>query len=309
MLIIRHRFKLILAGLASGILAACSGEPAGSADILREADLPDGPRVQFEVHAAPSLAEGSMDLVLVPGLSSPASVWDAVTAALEGEARIHLAQLAGYAGTAPVRTRNGVLADAQADIEAYLETCCPGGAVVAGHSLGGTIALAAAHNRPDLVRRVVVIDARPNAGGPPNAMLLNRRAAGTRDGVLSASDAAFAAEVRKQAADMFATDPADVDRIVQWSLDSHRPTVAQSLYELTLADQRPLHSAVVAPVTVLAAWHADRGFTFEESTTYWGGLFSELPNGEVRLVRDARHFIMLDQPEALVLEIRRLLQR
>lgn len=300
--------RLVLAHSVLTIVAAClsacsapGGNSAGG--LLNDPALPEGPRVSFEVRAASSGTAPAADMVLIPGLSSPAPVWDATANRLQDHARVHLAQLAGYAGAEPVRTRDGVLADAEADIIDYLQSCCGAPVVLVGHSLGGTIALAVAHNRPDLVARVVIVDARPSAGGPDNRLLLQRRAAGTRDGVLAASEEAFAAEVRTQASEIFATDPADVERIVQWSLDSHRPTVAQSLFELTLTDQRPLHPGMTTPVTVLAAWHVDRGFAFEDSVAYWEGLYAGLPDADVRLVRDSRHFIMLDQPDRLVAEL------
>lgn len=300
-----HGFgRLCGAVILAATLTACGSGPE---DILREADLPEGPRVTFEVREPDGDNAARTDVLFIPGLSSPASVFAETADALGGAYRIHLTQLAGYAGMPPVRTRDGVLKDAQAEIATYLETCCPDGAILVGHSLGGNIGIGITHARPGLVSHLVIVDARPSAGGSSNAMALRARASGQRRGVLDASDAEYEARNRQLVSDVFASTPEHVDLVVGWSMNSHRPTVAQTLYELTLTDQRPLLPEIQTPTTILATWHPDRRFTFEESTTYWNGLYEALPNGEVRLVRDSRHFIMLDQPAAFVAELQRVI--
>jgi len=94
-------------------------------------------------------------LVLVHGLGGSAANWVEFLAAAAGRFRVLVPDLPGHGGSGRARRGSGM--SQFADIVAGLierETAAP--ALVAGHSLGGLVALRLAHRRPELVRALLL---------------------------------------------------------------------------------------------------------------------------------------------------------
>lgn len=108
--------------------------------------------------------DGSARVVLIHGGAQNAHTWDTVALAL-GEPLLapdlpghgHSDSPAPGVGTAP-----GANA---ADLSAVLDEQAPDAEVVVGMSLGGLTAIALAAGRPDLVRRLVLVDITPGVTG------------------------------------------------------------------------------------------------------------------------------------------------
>src|SRR6188508_222877 len=91
-------------------------------------------------------------VLLLHGLGGAASNWVAVAPALAERARIVVPELPGHGGSSALPAPVATL-DAYADrVAGVLETP----AVVAGHSLGGVVALRLALRHPRLVRGIVL---------------------------------------------------------------------------------------------------------------------------------------------------------
>ena len=98
---------------------------------------------------------GGVPLVLVHGLGGAAANWVEVVAQASGRFRLLVPDLPGHGGSG--RARRGAGISDFADVVAGLiehERLEP--ALVAGHSLGGLVALRLAHRRPDLVRGLLL---------------------------------------------------------------------------------------------------------------------------------------------------------
>ncbi|HEX4296309.1 MAG TPA: alpha/beta fold hydrolase, partial [Rhizomicrobium sp.] len=88
------------------------------------------------------------DLVFIPGLASSRATWKATADRLRGHYRLHLIQLAGFAGEAPRANAAGaVLVPTAEAIDAYLVEAHLTPATLIGHSLGGTTILYLAQHR------------------------------------------------------------------------------------------------------------------------------------------------------------------
>jgi pimeloyl-ACP methyl ester carboxylesterase len=62
------------------------------------------------------------DVVLIPGLACSSAVWDATAAHLEGHFRVHVVQLAGFAGSPPLANAQGPVIQPTVDaIDAYIK--------------------------------------------------------------------------------------------------------------------------------------------------------------------------------------------
>lgn len=260
----------------------------GSAHVVRD-------RISVEV-----VGQGP-DLVLIPGLASSRETWRRTAERLRGRYRVHLVQLAGFAGE-PARgdVSTGVMEPATADIDAYLASL-PRPPIVMGHSLGGTIGLALAERHPEHMSRLLIVDSLPFYGvlaGGPNATAESVRpiAEGFRGQMRGAMPEPMARAMMSQ----MVTAPADVDRVVSWTLASDPRAVGGAMVEDMTLDLRPGLAAVRTPVTVL--------YETQIKAMIETGYATLGPKTLVE-VPGAKHFIMYDQPDAFDAQVDAFLKR
>lgn len=109
------------------------------------------------------VVEGSgPDVILIPGLASSRDVWSGSAIRLRRTHRVHVVQVAGFAGTpaGPNGTGkvNAPVADAVTNYIARQRLKAP---ALTGHSLGGEIALMIGARHPGSVGRLIIVDALP----------------------------------------------------------------------------------------------------------------------------------------------------
>src|SRR5690606_22980294 len=121
-----------------------------------------GGHVQVEV-----VGEGR-PLLMIPGLNSAAEVWRETCHAPKQVQR-HLVQLPGFAGARPAAPRPADFLPAMRDeLLAYVRARKLERPAVAGHSLGGVLALQMAVQAPAEVGPLLVVDALPFYAGIQN---------------------------------------------------------------------------------------------------------------------------------------------
>ncbi len=168
-------------------------------------------------------------------------------------------------------------------------------AVVAGHSLGGTIALAAAHRRPDLVAAVVAYES-------PLSWTdwWPRRGPGT--GPLEEDEPAVAAErfMRRVAgAEVWASLP-------EATRQRRREEGAALVAELSTVRR----SAPFVPVEISVPTTISRGADADEYRRRAGAVLSEqIPGAELVLLEGAGHGAHTSHPEDFAALVRRGLER
>lgn len=236
-------------------------------------------------------------LVLVHGLATTRLIWRHAAPILDRRRRVIRIDAPGFGASAP--------AGRGFDLRAVAARVAGGLAAagvdepfdLVGHSMGGAIALVLAAQRPDAVRRLVLVapaGLRPIPGiaaaafGATGAPLIALRrlaapltdttwgrrlllATGTVDGAL--------------------ISPADARSMVRASRGATR--VRQALAAVAAADLRPLLGLVTAPLGLL--WGA------EDRIIPPGGaeqILAHRPDALVRLVPAAGHIVMMERPDA-----------
>ena len=239
------------------------------------------------------------DVILIPGLASSREVWRAEAERLKATHRVHLVQLAGFAGE-PWAHGDGAFVEPVVDeLARYIREAGLERPAVIGHSMGGLTAVLLAQAEPGLVGKVMSVDSLPffSAMFGPQVTAETARpfAAQAAAGILGADEAGFRAQ-QAQTAIGLVRDPATREAMVEWSMATDRQAMAAAIRDVMTTDARPGLAAMTTPVWALYASDADGGAPAAGADALWGREYAALPG--VRLIRvdGSRHFIMADQP-------------
>ncbi len=240
------------------------------------------------------------DVILIPGLASSRDVWADLGSTLEKNHRLHLVELAGFASTPAIADPDGkVVAPAADAIADYIRTQHINAPTIVGHSLGGEIALMLGARHPDLVSRVMVVDALPFYTLMLNPAATREsatpQAASTRDWLLAQSPDQRLA-FQKTSIDRLAKTEAERPALVAAGMRSDSKTVADAVYELMVTDLRPELGRIKAPIAVVYAYDAVYGIPAGQVDAMYRQAYASAPDVHFTRIDDSFHFIMLDQP-------------
>lgn len=239
-------------------------------------------------------------VLLVHGLGGSADNWVEVVPELVQRHRVIAVDLPGHAGSAPLAL-GATMDDFAAATAAVLDAEGLDGAVVAGHSLGGLVALRLARTRPDLVRGLLLVAPAGIATTSRVVEALVIAAAAIRPGRI-------AARFRHRWADRvwyrravfrpwFVSDPvALTPRATHGLLSAQaRHTDTKVAGRAMIADDpRQDLPDVACPVVVL--WGArDAQLPLEDAFEYARRLRAKL-----RLVADCGHLVIVERPHAFL---------
>jgi 2-succinyl-6-hydroxy-2,4-cyclohexadiene-1-carboxylate synthase len=224
------------------------------------------------------------DLLLLHGFTQTGASWGGVTRALAGRYR----PLAPDLGPGPW----------EAELD-RLEALAPAGAVIAGYSMGGRLALALALRRPERVRRLVLVSASPGLARADERA--ERRAA----------DAALADRIERIGLDAFAREwasqPLFADQPEAVAALAHEDRLRRSAADHA-AQLRGLGTGVMPPLwerlgelaMPVALVVGERDAKFRAIAARMG---ERLPNARVIVVAGAGHAVQLERPEAVAAAI------
>lgn len=283
------------------LLASAVGLAAGSLALTARAEPASVSQTAFTSDRLSVQVIGSgPDVILIPGFGSSREVWRPLAERLSATHRVHLVQLAGFAGE-PWSHGDGPFVQPAVDaIAAYVRQAGLDRPAVIGHSMGGLSAVMLAQQHPELVGRIMSVDSLPffsalygpQATAETAAPFAEQAAAG----ILNADDAGFRAGQTAGAAGL-SRDPATQAAMVEWTVASDRRAMAAAIREVMTTDTRPGLAAMTTPVWAVYASDADGGAPAAMADAMWGREYASLPGVTLIRVDDSRHFIMADQPE------------
>jgi pimeloyl-ACP methyl ester carboxylesterase len=288
---LRALFAASVAALAVGAFAnVVRAEPAAA---VQSAPAFASDRLSVEVVGS------GPDVILIPGLVSSREVFRAEAERLKATHRVHLVQLAGFAGEPWTHGDGAFVEPAVEDLARYIRETSLDHPAVIGHSLGGFSALMLAQRHPDLVGRAMSIDSLPfysamfgHEATPESARPFADRMVGQ---ILSMDDAAFRAG-QAQSAVALARDPGTRAAMTDWAMASDRHAMASAMRDLMTTDLRPGLAAMTTPVWAIYASDADGGAPAAMADAMWTAEYADLPGVKLVRVDGSRHFIMADQP-------------
>jgi pimeloyl-ACP methyl ester carboxylesterase len=248
------------------------------------------------------------DVILIPGLASSGHVWDPTVAHLAVTHRVHIVQVAGFAGTPAGSNASGpVLEPVVSAVHDYIAANHLEGAAVIGHSLGGTIAMRLAISHPGDAGRVMVVDALPYIGmmfGPQlTVAMIQPQATMIRNQTVNGTQEAYTAGEPAQMAPLIKSKNAEAEAAVAAAVASDHRVVGQALYDDLLTDMRPDLAKITVPVSVLYPWDETGRAPQQVLDSLYTQAFAPLPHGKVERIDGSYHFIMIDQPSVFLQKV------
>lgn len=246
------------------------------------------------------------DVVLIPGLASSSAVWDATATRLEGRYRLHIVEVAGFAGSPPRANAQGTVIQPTVDaIDAYIKTNKLTSPKVIGHSLGGLMGMMLAVQHPDDVGKLMIVDSLPFFSavfGANDATSVAPQAAMMRDRILNETQDAYAQGERLFLRSLVKS-PDGLKAATAWAVASDKSVVARATYEDMTTDLRPKLSEIKTLVTMLYPWDPATGLPPAVVDGLYQKSFAPLPNKTMVRIDGSFHFIMLDQPDAFAAQV------
>lgn len=261
--------------------------PAPANRVFADSKLVTTDRLSVEV-----VGRGA-DVVLIPGLASSREVYRRTAERLRGRYRLHLVQVAGFAGEpARANAAGPVLMPTTEAIADYIAQAGLKKPAIVGHSLGGLMALMLAVHHPDCVGKAMIVDTlafytQLFAGPQATAASVKPMADGIGAQMLAASDADYARS-SAQTASMMATAPADQAMIQRASVASARATMVKAMQEDMTTDLRAEMASIPVPITVFYEAPLAKLIAADYAPVPHRRLIAAAPS--------AKHFLMLDDP-------------
>ena len=305
----------LLVGLAGATLASGATAQTPVEAPNRFAAQPT-PAERFEIKGmlVERHGSGARPLVLGPGLSSGGWVWVQMVRDFAPTDTVYVVTLPGFDGRPPVAgdpfdAAKGALTE----LIASRKLSKP---VLIGHSLGATLALALAQDLPQQVGGVVAIDGLP-VFPRTEEMAPEQRAAmaeGIRRQMAALTAPAFASQQHQYMRSIGMVDLGKADDAARLSARSDPAAVAAYMGAILARDLRPGLAGVQAPVLMLVPYFAPdavvlNNITSADKLAYYRELMSGTPRLEAEAIDKARHFAMVDQPEAVADAVRRFLKK
>lgn len=322
-----HAFRIaIIVAIVSAISTA---QHAGAADATTAA-IPAAqanrfaatiaPAERFEIRGVLVERHGAngpgRPLILIPGLASGSWVWQDTIRAFSGDHAVYVLTLPGFDGRPPAGPEP--VANARAALAELIAARHLDKPVIVGHSLGGTLALAVAEDRPAAVGGVVSIDGLPVMPGTEDMPPAARAQAAQRmqAGLAHASLDAFASQQQAYMRTIGVMDMGKADDLAKLSARSDPASTAQYVADDLQLDLRPGLKTIAAPVLVLApffdldsaAQAGQQPVTQAQKLDYYRSLMEGTPKLQVLPVAPSRHFAMIDQPDQVNDAIRAFLK-
>ncbi|WP_433972176.1 alpha/beta fold hydrolase [Tunturiibacter lichenicola] len=240
-------------------------------------------------------------VLLIPGLASSRDVYAAEAMLLTANYRLHLVQIAGFAGEPAGPNATGpILAPVVEQLHQYIAANHLQPIPVIAHSMGGLLALMLAQAHPEDVSKLLIIDTLPFYGlvfNPaatveniaPQAKIMHDQFIAMPSDQFAASQPLFTSRL--------VISPEGAKAVSASSIASDRTVFANAMLEDLGTDLRPQLASIKTPMTLLYPYEAAEGSPTDVAALYTNA-YAAKPNLQIIRIDDSRHFIMYDQPAA-----------
>ncbi|MCC9017385.1 alpha/beta fold hydrolase [Flavobacterium lipolyticum] len=232
--------------------------------------------------------KGKQAVVFIPGFASSGDVWKETRANLEKDHTCYTLTMAGFAGVKP--QSNASFKNWETEIADFIKTNKIEKPIVIGHSMGGGFALALAADYPELVGKIVVVDALPCMAAlmDPNFKSKENNDCSSMVNQMTAMTETQFLDMQKKTMPRLVQDASKIDMIVDWSVKSDRKTFAEMYCDFSNTDLREKIAQVKCPSLILLESY------FVNLKPAIEGQYQNLKNANFQYAGKGLHFIMYD---------------
>lgn len=232
-------------------------------------------------------------ILFFPGFTCTGEVWESAVQELSKNYQCHVFTFAGF-GNVPAIEKPW-LPKIKEGIQQYIQQEKLKNPSIVGHSLGGALALWLA-TESDSFKNLIIVDALASTGAlmmPDFKSEYMVYDSPYNQQMLTMTDADFEVMVTQMANGM-ASDQDKQLQIKNWMLMADRETYVYGYTDLLKLDLRHDLEKITVPVTILAATEP---YGFEMAKSTYENQYKNLKEYNLKFAEGANHFIMYDQPD------------
>jgi pimeloyl-ACP methyl ester carboxylesterase len=286
--------------LLVGLLFACAISDAAFAESDQNRLFESSELIVRERFSDEIVGHGP-DVIFITGLASSRLVWKSTAERLQHQYRLHLIQVAGFAGEPARGNASGaVLIPTAEALGEYLRERKLTPAVLIGHVTGGSAILHLAQRRPEDLRKAIIVDAVPFIGSlqipPSTAESMRSQGERAHDRIMAAGKIT-AAQIEPEMGAM-SKDAATRHLIAEWRARSDHTVVARAYRENLTSDLRRDLPKIKTPILLLYPDMTPLGVPQGAMELSFRDAYAPARSVTLQSVANSLHFVMLDQPQA-----------
>lgn len=233
---------------------------------------------------------GGEAIILLPGFACSGEVWNETIALLDIDFVCYSLTMSGFAGTKP--QQNISFIELEKAIVSFIQNNSIQKPIIIGHSMGGGLAMALAADYPNLVSKIVVVDALPCLAALTNPKFQSNEKPDctSTTNLMALSNEQFY-EMQKATIPNLLSNTKWQETVIKWSVDSDRKTFATMYCDISNVDLRSKMQHITCPnLILLESYFVNFKPTIEQQ-------FLLLKNQNIKYANKGLHFVMYDDFE------------
>jgi pimeloyl-ACP methyl ester carboxylesterase len=235
--------------------------------------------------------KGIHSIIFIPGFACSGKVWDETKILYETKYTCYILTMAGFAGVPP--QPQPTFQNWEKAIAAYIQQNKIDKPIIVGHSLGSGLAMALAADYPELISKIIIVDALPCLSALMNPSFKSNEnidCSALVSQITSATNEQFY-QMQKQGIGRLLEDTSKQELVVSWSVQSDRTTFAEMYCDFSNTDLREKISGIICPALILLESY------FEYFKPAINEQFKNLKTANLQYATKGLHFIMYDDKE------------
>lgn len=247
--------------------------------------------------------QGNQSIIFIPGFASSGDVWNETRSQFEKDYTCYTLTMAGFAGVPPqpgASFKNWEKSIAQYIMDQHIEK-----PIVVGHSMGGGLALALAADYPDLLKKIVIVDALPCLAAMQNPSFKakeNNDCSPMVDKMMEMTPEQFY-QMQKMTIPGLVADTSKQAMIVSWSVKSDRKTFGEMYCDFMNTDLREKIKNIKCPSLILLESY------FKNFEPAMNEQYKNLKDADIQYADKGLHFIMYDDKEWYLKELQNFITK
>jgi len=248
-------------------------------------------------------------MFLIPGLSCSGNVWNETVKKYEEAYEVHVITLAGFAGVKPIASEN-ILQEVKSEMITYIKKHKTKNSILIGHSIGGFTSLLIAIEAENLVSKIIIVDSLPFLAGASNPEITEetvKSSYGMIKEMYIKMDSVTLRNTLKLSLGGMMRNKENLDFLLNDAAKSDRKTLGYTMFEMMRTDIRETIQKIKTPTLVLTNWNKPipqfPNFTRTDKLKMYQEQYKNCGSCTVKMVDNAEHFIMLDNPTEFYKEV------